>query len=173
MCPAVWVAGGRLAATAPLTSHATLNHWVLRAQTDAHVIRILSHRQRHSIFLDRVKSILGPSHHGRVRDSVAHVAGPLVVQDSGLLLTWHLNSLDGALVTARVGHLVAVHDNVFVALQELHLEAPSVDHGRALVNISGVQASIDCVVVARADLELDTLEVALRSAVQRLVRLHQ
>ena len=78
---------------------------------------------------------------------MTNVTGPLVVQDGSLLLTWHLDSLDCALITAGEGHLVTVHDNIFVALQEVHLEAPSVDHRRAQVDVRWVQASIDCIVV--------------------------
>ena len=101
----------------------------------------------HSIFLYGVESIHRLSHQCGVRDGVKNVAGPLVVQDGSLLLTWHLDSLDSALITAREGNLVTVHDNIFVALQEIHLEAPSVDHGRAMIDVCWVQASIDCIVV--------------------------
>ena len=101
----------------------------------------------HSILLYGVESIHRLSHQSRVRDGMTNVTGPLVVQDGSLLLTWHLDSLDCALITAGEGHLVTVHDNIFVALQEVHLEAPSVDHRRAQVDVRWVQASIDCIVV--------------------------
>ena len=136
-----------MATSAPLTSHASCNHWALRTQADAHATWVLSYGQIHSILLYGVESIHRLSHQRRVRDGMTNVTGPLVVQDGSLLLTWHLDSLDSALITAREGHLVTVHDNIFVALQEVHLEAPSVDHGRAQIDVGWVQASIDCIVV--------------------------
>ena len=102
----------------------------------------------HSVLLDAIESIHGLSHQGGVRDDLLHVASPLVVQDGSLLFTWNLDTLESLLVTAREGHLVTVHDNIFVTLQEIHLEASGIDHGWAKVDIGWVQASIDCVVVS-------------------------
>ena len=104
---------------------------------------------------------------------MTNVTGPLVVQDGSLLLTWHLDSLDIGLITARERHLVTVHDHIFVALQEIHLEALGVNHGRAQIDVGWVQTSIDCVVVTGANFELDALEVALRAPIQWLTRLHK
>ena len=145
---AVGVGGGLLAASAPLTCHSTHNHGLLGAESDAHAAWVLPLRQSETVLLDAVEAVLGLGHEGRVRDRVPDVARMLVVQNGRLLLTWHLDALQRALVTAREGHFVTVHDDVFVTLEEVLLEAPSVDHRWAQVHVLWVQTSINSVVVA-------------------------
>ena len=89
-----------------------------------------------------------------------------------MLITWNWHAFQVALVTAREGYLVAVHDNILVSLQEILLEPLSIDHGRAQVNAGWVKTASNGVVVPGANLEVDAFEVASGAAVQRLIGGH-
>ena len=77
------------------------------------------------------------------------------------------------MVTAREGHLVTVHNDVFVALEEVLLEAFGVNHGWAQVNIVCIKTASDAVSVSGADLEVTLLEVALGAALKGHSSVHQ
>ena len=162
-----------LASSAPLACNTSTDHRILYRKVETRARWVLPPRQGESILFDAVETVLRLSHQSRVGDGVPNIRRVLVVQDGSLLHTWHLDTLQVALVTARECHLVAIHDDVLVALEEVLLEASRVDHWWAKVDILGVQAAIDRISMSGSNLELDTFEVALGATVKRHVRVQK
>jgi len=122
-----------------------------------------------SVLIDAVEPVHGLSHEGGVWHRETHIRSSLVVQDSGLLLSWHLDTLVSRLVTTREGHLVAVHNYIFVTLKEILLEALCVNHGWTQVDVTRVKTPADVIVVPRANLHVNAFEVTPSATVQWLV----
>mgnify|MGYP007082950053 FL=1 len=86
-------------------------------------------------------------------------------------MLWHLQALQSCLVEACLGLVgVRVHDCVLVAREELQLKGLRVNQRRSLVQVLGVQAVFVIVAVARADFEVDRVEVTLGAVVAETLR---
>ena len=94
-----------------------------------------------------------------------NIALVLVVENAGNVIASILQSLEcllvrGALVLVRV----LVHNNALVARQEFLLEGLCINHGWSQVQVFRIKTELVRVTVTRANLVVDTCEIALGTA---------
>ena len=94
-----------------------------------------------------------------------NIALVLVVENAGNVIASILQSLEcllvrGALVLVRV----LVHNNALVARQEFLLERLCINHGWSQVQVFRIKTELVRVTVTRANLVVDTCEIALGTA---------